>query len=134
MKTDAWSNRNHMSTSSEERRGSEAALVRAIDADPAVSSPATYSAVCAYVDALSSEGLPPEAAVIAFKAALARVDSLHRFEAEVREQLRSALVSACIHRYFGTRVADDVRPAATPALRLVRDDHEQRHISLDAPR
>lgn len=134
MAADAWSNRNDMSTSSEERRRSEAALVRAIDADPNVSSPATFDAVCAYVDALASDGLLPEAAVIAFKTTLARVESLHRFEAEAREQLRSALVSACIQRYFGPRVADDVRPVGAPVLRLVRDDREQRQASPDAPR
>jgi hypothetical protein len=134
MSADAWSNRNDMSTSSEARRRSEAALVRAIDADPDVSSPATFSAVCDYVDALASDGLLPEAAVIAFKTTLARVESLHRFEADAREQLRSALVSACIHRYFGTRVADDMRPVGPPMLRLVRDDREQPQPSTDAPR
>jgi hypothetical protein len=134
MAADAWSNRNDMSTSSEERRRSEAALMRAIDADPNVSSPETFDAVCAYVDALASDGLLPEAAVIAFKTTLARVESLHRFEAEAREQLRSALVSACIQRYFGPRVADDVRPVGAPVLRLVRDDREQRQTSPDAPR
>ena len=133
MMSDAWSHRNDMSTSSEERRRSEAALVRAIDANPDVSSPATFGAVCAYVDALASDGLLPEAAVIAFKTTLARVESLHRFESDTREQLRSALVSACIQRYFGTRVADDVRPAGTATLRLVRDDREQPQSSSDAP-
>jgi hypothetical protein len=134
MTADAWSNRNDMSTSSEGRRRSEAALVRALDANPDVSSPATFDAVCAYVDALASDGLPPEAAVIAFKSTLARADSLHRFEAEAREQLRSALVSACIRRYFGPPVADDVRPEGAPMLRLVRDERETRRTSADAPR
>ena len=134
MTADAWFNGNDMSTSSEERRRAEAALVRAIDANPDVSSPSTFGAVCAYVDALASDGLLPEAAVIAFKTTLAQVESLHRFEAEAREQLRSALVSACIQRYFGTRGADDVRPAGTPALRLVRDDREQPQSSQNAPR
>lgn len=134
MTADAWFNGNDMSTSSEERRRAEAALVRAIDADPDVSSPATFGAVCAYVDALAADGLLPEAAVIAFKTTLAQVESLHRFEADAREQLRSALVSACIHRYFGKRVADDVRPAGTPTLRLVRDDREQPQSPQNAPR
>jgi hypothetical protein len=134
MALNAWSHRNDMSTSSEERRRSEAALVRAIDANPDASAPATFAAVCDYVDALASDGLLPEAALIAFKNTLGRVESLHRFEGDTREHLRSALVSACIQRYFGIRPADDVRAAGSPTLRLVRDDREQPQTSPDAPR
>lgn len=131
---DAWSNGIDMSTSSEERRRTEAALVRAIDANPDVTSPTTFGALCAYVDALAADGLLPEAALIAFKSTLARVESLHRFEAESRDQIRSALVSACIDRYFGGRVMDDVRADDAPALQLVRDERERPRTSPDAPR
>ena len=124
MMRDAWSNENDMSTSSEERRRTEAALVRAIDVDPSVEAPATCAAVCAYVDLLSDGGLLPEAVVIAFKWTLSRAESLQRLEADVREELRSALVSACIQRYFTRRVPDDVSTARSPALRLVRDERE----------
>src|SRR5215203_5562496 len=119
MKSDAWSNGNDMSTSSEERRRSEAALVRAVDANPDVTCAGTHSALCAYVDVLTDEGLLPEAAVIAFKSTLGRAESLHRLEAEAREQVRSALVSACIQRYFTSRRPDDVRIMRSPTLRLV---------------
>jgi hypothetical protein len=64
----------------------------------------------------------PESAVIAFKTALTRAESLHRYEAEVREHRRSALVSACIERYFAARAADDRRMSNAAPLRLVRDD------------
>jgi hypothetical protein len=132
---DAWSNENDMSTSSEERRGAEAALVRAIDMDPSVEAPGTRTAICAFVDLLADEGLLPEAVVIAFKSTLSSTDSLQRFEADVRDALRSALVSACIERYFTRRVADDVRVARAPALRLVKDEREPRRRaqSPDAP-
>ena len=74
---DAWSNANDMSTSSEERRRTEAALVRAIDTDPSVDASTTHAALCRYVDLLAGEGLLPEAVVIAFKSALGRAESLH---------------------------------------------------------
>ena len=111
-----------MSTTSDERRRTEAALVRAIDVSPDATSPETLAAIRAFVDVLVDEGFLPEAAVIAFKAALTRSESLHRFEAEPREHLRSALVSACIDRYFIARTADDVRVSNVPSLRLVRDE------------
>ena len=110
-----------MSTSSEERRRTEAALVRALDANPDAASPETHSAICAFVDALLDDDLLPEAVVIAFKATLARSESLYRYEAEAREQLRSALVSACIQHYFAGRLADGVRAPRSSSLRLVRD-------------
>ena len=81
-----------MSTSSEGRRKAEAALVHALDVNPDVSDPATNAAVRAYVDVLVGEGLLPDATVIAFKAAMSRAESLHRFESEVREQIRASLV------------------------------------------
>ena len=124
-----------MSTSSEERRRTEAALVRAIDENSSVDAPATYAALCAYVDLLADEGLLPEAVVVEFKSTLARSESLHRLESDVREVVRSALVSVCIQRYFRRRIPDDVRIARAPALRLVRDDLEPRRRveSPDAP-
>ena len=111
-----------MSTASEERRRTEAALVRAIDMNPDAAWPETRAAVHAYVDVLLDEGLLPEAVVIAFKAALTRAESLHRLEGEAREPLRARLVSACIDRYFTSRLDDEVRVSRTPPLRLVRDE------------
>jgi hypothetical protein len=111
-----------MSTTSEERRRTEAALVRAIDVNPDATSPETLAAIDAFVDALLDEACLPEAAVIAFKIALTRSESLHRFEAEARDQLRSALVSACIERYFAARTVDDMRVPDVASLRLVRDE------------
>ena len=127
MISDAWSNENDMSTRSEERRRAEAALVRAVDVNPDVATEGTRSAINAYVSLLSDDGLLPEAVVIAFKSALARIDSLHRLEAEARETTRSALVSECIRQYFTLRVADDVRVTRSPALRLVRDERDAPH-------
>ena len=124
MNSDAWSNGKDMSTRNEERRRAEAALVRAVDVNPDVEDEGTRTAICAYVDLLADDGLLPEAVVIAFKSALARVESLHRLEAESREATRSALVSSCIRRYFARRVTDDVRIASSPTLRLVRDERE----------
>ena len=130
---DAWSNTNAMSTSSEERRRTEAALVRALDIDPSVDAPETHAAVCRYVDLLADDGLLPEAVVIAFKSAINSAASFQRFEADAREALRSALVSACIQRYFERRVPDDVRILRAPTLRLVRDEREPPQRSPDAP-
>jgi len=124
MPADAWSNENDMSTPNEERRRAEAALERAVDVNPDVDAEETHSAICAYVDVLGDDGLLPEAVVIAFKRVLSRSAALHRLEPEAREAMRSALVSACIRRYFLRRVADDVRVTRSPALRLVRDDRE----------
>ena len=118
---DAWSNTNAMSTSSEERRRTEAALVRALDMDPRVDVPETHAALCQYVDLLSDDGLLPETVVIAFKSAINSAASFQRYDADEREALRSALVSACIARYFTRRDRDDVRITRTPSLRLVRD-------------
>jgi hypothetical protein len=123
VQSDAWNKGKNMSTSSEERRRTEAALVRAIDMDPDVSAAATRSAICAYVDLLAGDGLLPEAVVIAFKSALGRAASLHRVDVDSREHARAALVSACIERYFAGPVAD-VRITHVPPLRLVREDRE----------
>ena len=135
MKSDAWNNGKDMSTSSEERRRTEAALVRALDMDPSVDAPETHAAVCRYVDLLADDGLLPEAVVIAFKSAMNSAASFQRFEADAREALRSALVSACIQRYFTRHVPDDLRITPTPSLRLVRDEVElqRRAASPDAP-
>jgi hypothetical protein len=127
MIPDAGFHGNDMSTSSEARRRAEAALVHALDANPAASDPATHAAIRAFVETLVSEGLLPEATVIAFKATLSRTESLHRMESEEREQLRTSLVSTCIERYFEVRGTDDARPASTPTLRLVRDREASPH-------
>ena len=134
MTMDAWSNVSDMSTSNEERRRTEAELVRAIDMDPSVDALATRAAVCRYVDLLADAGQLPEAVVIAFKATLGQSESLQRFDGDVREALRSALVSACIQRYFARRRADDVRMPEGRTLRLVRDERESpgRATSPDA--
>ena len=134
MTMDAWSNTNDMSTSNEERRRTEAALVRALDMHPSVDTPETHAAVCQYVDLLADDGLLPEAVVIAFKSAITRAESLQRFEADAREALRSSLVSACIQRYFTRHDGDDIRITRTPSLRLVRDELEpqRRAASPDA--
>jgi hypothetical protein len=121
MIPDARFHGNDMSTSSEARRRAEVALVHALDANPDVSDRATHAAIRAFVEALVSEDLLPEAAVIAFKAALSRAESLYRIESEKREQVRASLVSTCIERYFEARGTDDTRPASTRTLRLVRD-------------
>lgn len=129
---DAWNNGNAMSTSSEERRRTEAALVRAVEMNPDVEAEETHSAICAYVDALSEDKLLPEAVVIAFKTALAKAASLHLLEADAREQVRAALVSACIRRYFTRRVPDDMRVARAPGLRLVREERDPPRRAPDA--
>ena len=121
-----------MSTTSEERRRTEAALVRAIDVNPDATSPDTLAAVGAFVEVLLDEEFLPEAAVIAFKTALTQSESLHRYEAEVREHLRSALVSACIDLCFAARDADDLRFARASSIRLVRDDERKARQSPEA--
>jgi len=120
---DARTNENDMSSSGERRR-TEAALVRAIDVEPDADAPGTHAAICAYVDLLANDGLLPEAVVISFKSAVASSESLQQREADDREALRSALVSACIRRYFTRHAPDDVRVTRSPALRLVRDQRE----------
>jgi len=124
MQSDAWSNRKDMSTRNEERRRAEKALERAVDVNPDVTAEETRSAICAYVDVLADDGLLPEAVVIAFKKILSRTASLHRLEPEAREEIRSALVSVCIRRYFGVQIADDMPIAKSPPLRLVRDERD----------
>jgi hypothetical protein len=132
MESDAKFHGKEMSTPSEGRRRAEAALVHALDANPDVADAATHAAVRAYVEALMADGLLPEATVIAFKATLSRAESFHRFESETREQLRAALVSTCIERYFEAGVADESRPSSPPPkLRLVRD-HETTPRGPDA--
>jgi len=124
VKPDAWSNRKDMSPRNEERRRAESALERAVDVNPDVATDATRAAICAYVDLLVDDGLLPEAVVIAVKKILSRTASLHRLEPEAREEMRSALVSACIQRYFARRLPDDVRIATAPPLRLVRAERD----------
>jgi hypothetical protein len=126
MMMDAWSNANDMSTSSEGRRRIEAELVQAIDMNPSVEASATHDAVCRYVDQLADAGELPEAVVIAFKATIEESHTLQRFDADVREAIRAALVSACIHRYFTRTATDDAPVTQVRTLRLVRDGIEPR--------
>lgn len=127
MHSDARSDREHMTTSSEARRRAEEALAHALDESPHITHAATRSAVHAFVDALAAQGLMPEAVVIALKDLLLRNPSMHRFEPEVRAELRTALVSECIAHYFGARTPDDV-PPARPKLKVIRGG------GIDGPR
>ena len=121
MYRDARSDREHMTKSSEAQQRAEAALALALDESPHVTHPATRAAVHAFVDALAAEGQMPEAVVIAFKDLLLRNPTMHRFEPEVRAELRTALVSECITHYFGGRTPDDVPPPPTrPKLQVIR--------------
>jgi len=119
MYSDARSEREHMTTSSETRQRAEAALALALEESPHVTHSTTRAAVHAFVDALAAEGLTPEAVVIAFKSLLLRDPSMHRFEPEARAELRTALVSECITHYFGARTPDDV-PPSRPKLKIIR--------------
>lgn len=127
MYSDARSDREHMTTSSDARRMAEVALAGALDESPHVTHVATRIALHAYVDALATEGLMPEAVVIAFKDLLLRTQALHRYEPETRIELRTVLVSECIAHYFGVRAPDDA-PRVRPKLRIIRGG------DLDAPR
>jgi hypothetical protein len=135
MSLDAWSRKYEMPTTSEMRRRTAAALVRALETSPNVAEPATRDAVRAYVEALVREGLPPEAVVIAFKETLVRARALQRFEPELREQFRASLVSECIERYFLASTPDDIRPMITPRLEIVRDERssDRSHPPDSAP-
>jgi hypothetical protein len=104
------------------RRLAEATLLRTLERVTAANDSAMRPAVHAYVDVLVSEGVTPEAAVIALKETFARAHVLYRFEPLVREQMRSAWVSECIDHYFATRTADDVGPRTTEAERHRRDN------------
>jgi hypothetical protein len=121
MYSDARSDREHMTTSSEARRRAEVALAVALDESPHVTHPATRAAVHTFVDALAAEGLMPEAVVIALKDLLLRNPTMHRFEPEARAELRTALVSECITHYFGGHTLGDVPPPPTrPKLKIIR--------------
>jgi len=121
MYSDARSDRENMTTSSEARRRAEVALALALDESPQVTHAPTRDAVHAFVDALAADGLMPEAVVIAFKDLLLRNPSMHRFEPEARTELRTALVSECILHYFGARTPDDMPPPPTrPRLKIIR--------------
>jgi hypothetical protein len=127
MHSDARSDREHMTTSSEARRRAEAALALALDESPHVTHAATRAAVHAFVDALAADGLMPEAVVIALKDLLLRNPSMHRFEPEARAELRTALISECITHYFGAQPPADVAPLR-PKLKIIRGG------GLDGPR
>jgi hypothetical protein len=133
MYSDVRSDREHMTTSSEARRKAEVALALALDESPHATHPATRTAVHAFVDALAAEGLMPEAVVIAFKDLLLRNASMHRFDAEVRAELRTALVSECITHYFGGQTLDEVSPPPTrPKLRIIRGGFDATRNSADS--
>ena len=132
MHSDARSDREHMTTSSEARRRAEVALALALDESPHVTHPATRAAVHGFVDALAAEGLMPEAVVIAFKDLLRRDPSIHRFEPETRVDLRSTLISECIAHYFGGQILDEMPPPPTrPKLKIIRGDFDGARNSAD---
>lgn len=132
MYSDARSDREHMTTSSEARRTAEVGLALALDESPHLTHPPTRAAVHAFVDAMAAEGLMPEAVVIAFKDLLLHNPSMHRFEPEVRAELRTALVSECITHYFGGRTLDDVPPPPTrPKLKIIRGGFDSARSSAD---
>src|SRR6476659_8329389 len=110
MHWDARSDREHMTTAREAKRRAEMALTRALEESPRVTHPATRTALHAYVDVLATEGLMPEAVVIAFKDLLVRARTLHRFESESRIEMRAALVSECIAHYFGVDTPAYIQP------------------------
>ena len=119
MHRDAWSDREHMTTSSEARRTAEVALAVALDESPEITHPPTRAALHAFVDVLAADGLMPEAVVIAFKDLLLRNPSMHRYEPETRAELRTLLVSECITHYFGVSTTDDL-PPTRPKLKIIR--------------
>jgi hypothetical protein len=131
MHRDAWSDREHMITSSEARRRAEVALAVALDASPEITHPATRAALHAFVDVLAAEGLMPEAVVIAFKDLLLRAHPFYRFEPEARTTFRTALVSECIAHYFGAHATDDA-PSVRPKLTVIRGGDRDEPRAPDA--
>ena len=132
MYSDARSDREAMTTSSEVRRRAEVALALALDESPHVTHPATRDAVHAFVDTLAAEGLMPEAVVIAFKSLLLRNPAMHRFEPETRAELRTALISECIAHYFGGQTLDAEPPPPTrPKLTIIRGGFDSGRSSPD---
>ena len=131
MHRDAWSDREHMTTSSEARRTAEVALAVALDESPEITHPPTRAALHAFVDVLAADGLMPEAVVIAFKDLLLRTHPFYRFEPEARAAFRAALVSECIAHYFGAHVTDDA-PASRPKLTVIRGGDLERKARPDA--
>ena len=132
MQSDARSDREHMTTSSEARRRAEEALAHALDESPHITHAATRNAVHAFVDALAAQGLMPEAVVIALKDLLLRNPSMHRFEPEARAELRTALVSECIAHYFGGQTLDAEPPPPTrPKLTIIRGGFDSGRSSPD---
>lgn len=131
MYSDARSDREPMTTSSDARRRAEVALALALGESPHVTHPATRVAVHAFVDALAADGMMPEAVVIAFKDLLVRDPSLHRFEPETRVELRTALISECIAHYFGGQTLDEGPPPARPKLKIIRGGFDGGRSSAD---
>jgi hypothetical protein len=127
MKSDARVPQHDPSSWSDARRRADTTLIRALERTSTADDDATHSALSAFVDLLVSEGLTPEATVIALKDALTRAHLLYRLEPLFREHLREGLVSACIDRYFATRTPDDVRrsedvPRRASGLHLMSAD------------
>ena len=132
MYSDAPSERDHMTTSSDARRKAEVALALALDESPHITHPATRVAVHAFVDALAGEGLMPEAVVIALKDLLLRNPSMHRFEPETRVELRTTIISECIAHYFGGQTLEEVPPPPTrPKLKIIRGGFDGGRNSAD---
>jgi hypothetical protein len=133
MYSDARSDREHMTSSSEARQRAEVALALALDESPRVTNPATRAALHAFVDALSAEGSMPEAVVIAFKHLLMHSHSLHRYDSETRVELRAALISECIACYFGEQVTADTLPPR-PKLTVIRGrEHGEPRTAAERP-
>ena len=102
------------------RRRADSMLIRALERTSTAEDDATRSALNAFVDLLVSEGLTPEATVIALKDVLTRAHLLYRLEPLFREHLREGLVSACIDRYFAMCGPDDMRASDEAAKRRLR--------------
>src|SRR5688500_14347438 len=98
---------------SSKRRNAQAHLQRVLERMRSIDDQTTYDALDALVDTLVADGLPPEAAVIAVKEAIARSTCLSRFELSMRERVRSSLVAACIERYYEVR-ATTSEPTPAP--------------------
>jgi len=118
------------------RRASVLELLRALDRSPAASNANTREALFVFVDVLTHESLAPEAVVISLKEVLVHAPALQRLEPLLRDQMRAALVSACIDRYFDARSDDLTREISSNdassgssrpdvAIRRIQDSREE---------
>ena len=94
-------------------QAAERALLLELERSSRGMSAATRDAVTRYAESLASEGLTPEATVIAFKQTLAMSASLGRLGTAAREEFRASLVSLCIDTYFARRDLADA-PSRRP--------------------